>query len=150
MKRSQFSVPAAETGAIPGDFSGNRNMAWKNKGGRNATTDSAHRGSGQIAPKPSGGAKLLGHDRPSAGAAGAMARVAQASAGPREGRFLPVQKPKAGLSGRTIGQPNPKNFTPGGPGIGVAPQTQTGVDGGPNATRKPQRKGIGAAFYGEF
>lgn len=85
-------------------------------------------GSG-LAPKPSGGANLLGNDRPSMPAQGGLARVSGVSKGAAQGR-MPVQSPPANVVGQKLGQPNP--------------QTSAA------ATKKPKRKGIGAAFYGEY
>jgi hypothetical protein len=80
-----------------------------------------------------------------------MARVKAGPAGPPEGRFLPVQKPPAGLQGETIGQPDATNFNPGGPGINMGkPVSRTGVTNHPVATAKPKRKGLGSAFFGEY
>lgn len=92
------------------------------------------RGSG-MAPKPKGGIPVLGNDRPSAGASAGLARAGSepnsgsGSAG-SAGSFLPVQKPQAGLANQRTGQQNP--------------QTSAA------ATKKPKRRGIGAAFYGEY
>src|SRR5262249_37528374 len=48
MKRSQQSVPAAETGRVSGDYSGSRNYnQMPTKGGRNATTSEGRRAAGQ-------------------------------------------------------------------------------------------------------
>jgi len=60
----------------------------------------------------------------------ALAKVKPAKGAPSAGSFLPVSKPKAGLASQSVGQPNP----------------QTGAA----ASAKPKRRGIGAAFYGEY
>lgn len=83
-------------------------------------------GSG-IAPRnASAGQKT---DKLSMPAQAGLARVANVGKGNPQGR-LPVQSPPANVVGSKIGQPNP----------------QTGAA----ATAKPKRKGIGAAFYGEY
>ena len=91
-------------------------------------------GSG-LAPKPSGGANMPGNDRPSMPQQGGLARVSGAgasssgSSGPA-GSFMPVQKPVAGLANQRTGQANPNTSAA--------------------ATKKPKRRGIGAAFFGEY
>ena len=95
-------------------------------GGRN--TDVGKHGSG-LAPKPSGGAAIPGNDRPSMPTSAGLARIGSEPNGPALGR-LPIQNPPANQVGNKIGQPNP----------------QTGAA----ATSKPKRRGIGAAFYGEY
>ncbi len=84
-------------------------------------------GSG-MAPKPTGGAPILGNDRPSMPSQG-HARVKGVGTGPSL-RRLPLQSPTANVVGQTIGQPNPET--------------------GAAATAKPNRKGKGAAFFGEY
>ncbi len=87
-------------------------------------------GSG-LAPKPKGGAAIPGNDRPSMPEQGSLARVANVGASKPAGSFLPVQNnSNAGLKGPKVGQANP----------------QTGAA----ATSKPKRRGLGAAFYGEY
>lgn len=86
------------------------------------------RGSG-LAPKPSGGAAIPGNDRPSMPTQAGLARVSNVGTGQNQGA-MPVQKPPAGLQNARIGQQNP--------------QTSAA------ATAKPKRRGIGAAFYGEY
>lgn len=150
MKRSQSSVPATETGKVPGDYSGSRPfMNMPTKGGRNATTGEARRGAGQVAPRPQNSRQaLLGSSAHTAGTQGSMARVKAGGSAPPEGRFLPVQKPPAGLQGRTIGQPDPGSFNPGGPGISIGMGTKTPVTRNPIATKKPRTRAA-LAFYGE-
>jgi hypothetical protein len=144
MKRSKAFVPAAETGKAPGDGKG-QDITWKNKGGRNATTNEAKRGAGGVAPKPSGGAALLGNDRPSAPTTASMARVTDSPMGDSALR-LPVSHPTANIAHKQIGQ---READPGGPGKRISPQTRTPVTGNPVASNKPKRKGLGSAFYGE-
>ena len=102
-------------------------------------------GSG-IAPKPKGGAALTGNDRPSMPEQGGLARVRNVGAGSPQGR-LPVQSPPANVVGKRIGQ---TESLPPGPGARVAPKTQTPVTGNPVASQKPRRRGVEAAFYGEY
>ena len=152
-KRSQQSVPATEQGRVPGDASGQRNFMRMPEG--SLYTDGVKKGShargGGPAPKPRGGAKMLGHDRPTAGVQASLARVPASGGAAAAGNFLPVRKPSPGLANQRVGQANPGSFTPrSGPGIRVAPVSKAGVDGGPLASRKPKRKGLGAAFYGEY
>src|SRR5437016_4093921 len=97
MKRSQQSVPSAETGATSGDYHRQQSIKWENKGGRNATTNAGMRGSG-IAPKPSGGAAISGNDRPGMSAQAGLARVTAAGKGNPQGR-LPLQSPPANITG---------------------------------------------------
>lgn len=129
MKRSQQSVPGLEQSITASD-GGRAGMNIATKGGRNATTDQAHRGAGQVAPRPKGGANLPGNDRPGSGVQASMARVANVGSTASSGIPNPVRKPQSGLRNQAIGQPNP----------------QTGAA----ATSKPRRKGLGAAFYGEY
>lgn len=91
-------------------------------------TEKGKHGSG-IAPKPSGGANIPGNDKPTMPAQAGLARVKNVGNGQALGR-LPVQNPPANQVGNKIGQPNPKTVAA--------------------ATSKPKRKGIGAAFYGEY
>ena len=150
-KRSKAFVPATETGQAPGDGSG-QSIAWQNKGGRNATTEAARRAAGQVAPRPQASRQgLLASSSATAGTQASMARVPNAGGSPPEGRFLPVQKPPAGLRGTTIGQPDATNFDPGGPGVNMGkPVTRTSVTNHPVSTTKPKRKGLGSAFFGEY
>lgn len=96
--------------------------------------DVGTRGSG-LAPKPKGGAPILGNDRPSMPENGGLARVSgtgnspSGSSGPAAS-FLPDRKPQSGLANKRIGQQNPNTSAA--------------------ATAKPKRRGIGAAFYGEY
>lgn len=134
MKRSQSSVPAAETGALPGDSKGSRAfMNMPTKGGRNATTNESRRAAGQVAPRPQNSKQpLLGASKDTAGTVASMARVPGAgSAGAHpNGSFLPVRKPPANLVNSTVGQSLP--------------------DTGAVSTAKPKRKGLGSAFFGEY
>src|SRR6266567_1868755 len=104
MKRSQPSVPGAMTGAIPTDdgFSSNvhrQSIAGKNKGGRNATTESARRGAGQVAPRPKSASQpLLSSSSATANTQASMARVKSAGMGDRGAR-LPLQSPTANITG---------------------------------------------------
>lgn len=91
-------------------------------------TEVGKHGSG-IAPKPKGGAAIKGNDRPSMPAQAGLARVANVGNGQALGR-LPIQNPPANQVGNRIGQPNPQTAAA--------------------ATSKPKRKGLGAAFYGEY
>jgi hypothetical protein len=154
MKRSQSAVPATETGKIPGDGSGSRPFfKMPTKGGRNATTNESRRGVGGIAPKPSGGAALLGNDRPSHPVTNSMARVqnrpsAPTGKMPTAGSFTPVQNnAQANLTGQPTGQ---AEVLPRGSSSRISPQTRTPGNSSPNATGKPKRKGLGSAFFGEF
>jgi hypothetical protein len=88
-----------------------------------------------IAPKPSGGAPILGNDRPTGPEQASLARVRNTGSSPSgnsgpAGSFLPARKPQAGLSNQKIGQQNPNTSAA--------------------ATSKPKRRGVGAAFYGEY
>lgn len=85
-------------------------------------------GSG-LAPKPSGGAAIPGNDRPSMPEQAGLARVRNVGMGKADMR-LPIQNPPANQKGMKVGQPNPNT--------------------GAAATSKPKRRGIGAAFYGEY
>lgn len=92
-------------------------------------------GSG-LAPRPKGGAAMPGNDRPTMPTNGGLARVSGAgssssgSAGPA-GSFLPVQNnANANLRNTRVGQQNPNTSAA--------------------ATSKPKRKGLGAAFFGEY
>lgn len=174
MKRSQQGVPGAMTGATPSDDGFNSNshkqsIQWRNKGGRNATTEEAHRGAGQIAPRPQNSKQpLLGSSSATASAQAGLARVRAGGQG-NSGLRLPVQSPGANITGTKL--PYGDNGTPpaprGGPaGLRAGGRNQawpngalytdsikrgsSGRDGGPVATRKPARKGKGAPFYGEY
>ena len=158
MKRSRQAVPNAITGAVATDqgYAPNTNLqgiTMREKGGRNATTNESRRAAGQLAPRPQNSkAPLLGSSAHTGPTTASMARVRESGKSPAEGRFLPVQNnAMANLAGSTIGQPDPHGFNPGGPGINMGrPATRTGVTNHPVATAKPKRKGLGAAFYGEF
>jgi hypothetical protein len=146
-KRSQSFVPATETGQAAGDGRG-QGIGWKNKGGRNATTNEARRGAGQVAPRPQHSkSQLMASSAHTAPVMHSMARVKQSGGAPQAGNFLPVQRPPAGLMGSTIGQPDPHSFNPGGPGISIGPQTKTPVTGNSTATKKPKTRAA-LAFYG--
>lgn len=129
MKRSQQSVRGVEQ-SISSSDGGSINQTMPTKGGRNATTEQSHRGAGQVAPRPRGGAHILGNDLKSAPVQAGMARVKNVSSTASSGIANPVRKPVSGIRNQRIGQQNP----------------QTGA----TATVKPRRKGIGAAFYGEY
>lgn len=153
-KRTQSTIPARETGRVAGDYGGNRNFnKMPTKGGRNATTNEARRGAGQIAPRPSGGAALPGNDRPSQPVTASMARVqnrpsSPTGKGPTAGSFTPVQNnAKANLTGQPVGQ---SLVQPRGTSNRIAPKTRTPTVGNPVATNKSNRRGKGAAFYGEY
>jgi hypothetical protein len=131
MKRSQSSVPATETGKIPGDGGGSRSfMQMPTKGGRNATTNESRRAAGGMAPKPSGGAALLGNDRPSHPVQAGLARVKNTGSAASGGIPNPIQKPNSNLRNASVGQPNPNTAAA--------------------STAKPKRKGLGSAFFGEY
>jgi hypothetical protein len=146
-KRSQQAVPATETGKIPGDYSGSRQFTkMPTKGGRNATTNEAKRGAGQVAPRPQASRQgLLASSSASAPTTASMARVTDSPNGDSALR-LPLQSPKANLASKAVGQ---READPGGLGKRISPQTRTPVTNHPVATAKPRRKGLGSAFYGE-
>lgn len=102
-------------------------------------------GSG-LAPKPSGGAALLGNDRPSNPTTANLARVTDSPMGDSALR-LPVHHPTANIANRQVGQ---AEADPGGPGISMSPQTRMPVTRNPVASGKPKRKGLGSAFFGEY
>lgn len=174
MKRSQQSVPAAETGRVPGDYSGSRNYTqMPTKGGRNATTNEARRGAGQIAPRPKAAKQgLIASSSATSPAQAGLARVKGAGSSATgtkgsAGSFTPVQNnananqhgtpasyggkgtPPAqrggpsGLraGGRNQNWPNGKLYTDG---------TKAGGRGRGGELQKPKRRGLGAAFYGEY
>jgi hypothetical protein len=154
MPKYKGNVPAAEHGGIPGDYKGSRNFnKLAEKGGRNATTNESRRGAGGMAPKPSGGAAMPGNDRPSAPTGASMARVKGAGSSatgkmPTAGSFTPVQNNAlANLTGQRVGQ---AEVNPRGASSRISPQTRTPGVGNPVATNKSQRRGKGAAFYGEW
>src|SRR5579872_7373241 len=97
MKRSNQPVYGAMTGALPTDdgFSSNKhssNLTWKNKGGRNATTDEARRGAGQLAPRPQSSKQPLLSSSGSTGpTGGGLARVKTAGSASSAGSHLPIQ-----------------------------------------------------------
>ncbi len=165
--KQPMNVQAAETGGVSGDGKGSRPMRWQNKGERNATTNEARRGAGQVAPRPQASKQgLLASSSASAGTTASMARVTDSPNGDSALR-LPVSHPTANTVGTQM--PYGGNGTPpaprGGPAglraggrnqgwpngamyTDAAKKGSSGKDSGPVATRKPQRKG-GAAFYGE-
>lgn len=104
-------------------------------------------GLGKIAPKPQGGAALLGNDRPSSPDNGGLARVKKAPMGPNAGNFLPVRKPMPGLQNQRVGQ---KEMIAPGAEAQIRPQTKTAPVSNPVATNKPKRRGLGANFMGEY
>jgi hypothetical protein len=135
MKRTRQLVPTTQTGDAATD-GGSQGITMPTKGGRNATTEQSRRGAGQLAPKPSGGAALLGNDRPSHPTMSSMARVmnrpssGSGASGP-SGSFNPLQNnAMTNLRNTQVGQPNPNTSAA--------------------ATAKPKRKGLGSAFYGEM
>ena len=127
MKRTKQAVPAANTGAIPGDFKGTRGMNLPTGPSRQPNLGTSGKG---LAPKPSGGAAISGNDRPSHPQMSGYARVKNASSSAM-GSFTPVQNnAMANLHNLSVGQPNPNTAAV--------------------ATRKPKRKGLGSSFYGEY
>ena len=175
MKRSQESVPSVETGATRGDFNRSQSIAWKNKGGRNATTNAGMRSSG-IAPRPRAAKQeLIASSSATSPAQAGLARVkdarssASGTSGPA-GSFTPV-KNNANANQHGTAMPYGGRGTPpaqrGGPaGLRAGGKNQTwpngplytdaakkgssGKDSGPIASRMPKRRGKGAAFYGEY
>ncbi len=109
-------------------------------------------GSG-MAPIPSGGANMPGNAQPNHPPMNGLARVknrpsAPTGKMPSAGSFTPVQNnAMANLMGQHTGQ---AEVMPRGASARISPQTQTPVVGNPNATTKPKRKGLGAAFWGEM
>jgi hypothetical protein len=150
MKRGKQSVPKADTGAIRGDGHGSQPMSYPD-GQRNP--DKGTSGRGGIAPKPSGGAALLGNDRPSHPVTANMARVKGRPSSPTgkmptAASFTPVQNnAMANLTGQMTGQ---SEVMPRGASSQISPQTRTPMTNHPVATAKPKRRGLGAAFYGEY
>jgi hypothetical protein len=154
MKRSKAFVPATETGAAPGDGSG-QSIAWQNKGGRNATTNEAKRGAWQVAPRPlNSKSQLMGASAHTAGTVASMARVPNAGLSPARGlsgasnagSFTPVQNnAMANLTGQSTGQ---SEVLPRGNSSRISPQTRTPAHGNPLATKKPKTRAA-LAFYGE-
>lgn len=174
MKRSQQGVPGALTGAVPTDngFSSNvhnSSTQWRNKGGRNATTNEARRGAGQLAPRPQSSKQpLLSSSGATASSQAGLARVKNAGSGD-QGARMPVQSPPSNITGTKApygGQGQPPAARGGAPGLRAGGRNQTwpngpmytdsakkgssGKDSGPIATRKPARRGKGAPFYGEY
>lgn len=168
MKRSKAFVPATQTGDAAGDGRG-QGIKWQNKGGRNATTEEAHRGAGQVAPRPQASKQgLLASSSATAGTTASMARVTDSPRGDSALR-LPVSHPTANIVGSKTpyggnGQPpaarggpsglraggNNQNWPNGPAYTDGAKKGSSGKDSGPIATRKPARRGKGAAFYGEY
>jgi hypothetical protein len=143
-------VPKAETGAIPGDFAGS--IGSKIPSGPSRQPNVGTSGSG-IAPRPSGGAAMIGNDRPSHSNMGGLARVNNRPSSPTgkmptAGSFTPVQNnAMANLTGQSTGQ---SEVLPRGNSARISPQTRTATTGNPVATNKNKRRGKGAAFYGEM
>lgn len=148
-KRGMQPAKAAESGATLGDYRGTRGM-FMPKGKRN--TEIGKTGSG-LAPKPSGGADILGNDNPSHPVNGGLARVQDRPSSPTgkmptAGSFTPVQNNAlANLTGQTTGQ---AEVLPRGASARMSPQTKMPTTGNPVATEKPRRKGLGSKFYGEY
>lgn len=113
------------------------------KGPHNPNVGTHGRG---LAPRPKGGAAMQGNDRPSMPEQGGIARVRNVGTGFRGGR-MPLQNPPSNIANHPVGQ---AEAMPPGPGARVAPKTSTPVTGNPVATQKPRRRGVGAAFYGEY
>lgn len=156
MKRSKAFVPATETGAAPGDGSG-QSIAWQNKDGKNATTDQSRRAAGQLAPRPRNSKQpLLGSSAHTGPTTGSMARVQDRPSSPARGTsgaanagsFTPVQNnAMANLTGQSVGQ---AEVNPRGNSSSISPVTRTPVTPNPVAAAKPKRKGLGSAFFGEY
>ncbi len=155
-KRTNAGVPAAETGAISGDYSGSRNFnTMPTKGGRNATTNQSRRGAGQVAPRPQNSkSALIGSSAHTAPVMNNMARVRNAGSSPARGTsgaanagsFTPVQNNAlANLTGQATGQ---AEVNPRGNSSRISPQTRTPAHGNPIATKKPRTRAA-LAFYGE-
>jgi hypothetical protein len=122
------------------------------------------RGSG-MAPKPKGGANMPGNDRPSMGSQGGLARVTGTGTGDAGAR-MPVQSPKANIAGQATpygGQGTPPEPRGGPSGVRAGGKNQSwpngplyndgqkiGGHGRGGELQKSKRKGIGAAFYGEY
>ena len=147
-KRTNKAVPNTETGQIFGDGGGSSpSIQMPTKGGRNATTNEARRAAGQVAPRPQVSKQgLLGSSSATGGMTASMARVTDSPSGDSALR-LPVSHPTANIANKQVGQ---TEADPGGPGIRVGPRTRTPMTGNPLATNKPKRKGLGAAFWGEY
>lgn len=122
---------------------------FPNGGGRNPNVGT--RGSG-LAPKPKYDNPLVSQTKGSGPVGGGIARVPSAGTsatgvGNTAGSFMPVKNnANANQHGRTIGQ-SEASFSGG---ARVSPKTKTPVTGNPVATNKPQRKGLGSKFYGEY
>lgn len=154
MKRSKAFVPATQTGDAASDGQG-QSITWQNKGGRNASTNEAKRGAGQVAPRPQNSKQpLLGASKHTAGTIASMARVPNAgssparglSGAPSAGSFTPVQNNAlANLTGQSTGQ---SEVLPRGNSARISPQTRTPAHGNPVATKKPRTRAA-LAFYGE-
>jgi hypothetical protein len=166
MKRSQQSIPAAETGRVAGDYVGRRsNMQNPEKGGRNSTTNEARRGAGQVAPRPQAARQgLIASSSATAPTQASMARVKSTGKGNAQGR-MPLQSPPANITGtktQTSGTSQPPAQR-GGPARLRAGGRNQNYPNGPmyrdgtipgrgrgGELAKPKRKGLGAAFYGEY
>lgn len=167
MKRSQQSVGTTQTGDAAGD-GGTQGIQWKNKGGRNATTESAHRAAGQVAPRPKNSKEaLLGASAHMAGTTAGMARVTDSPMGDSALR-LPVQHPTANTVGTSMayggnGAPpaargGPSRLRAGGNNqswpngplyTDSAKKGSSGKDSGAVATRLSKRKQFGSNFFGD-
>src|ERR1700676_3672255 len=95
MLRNLRSIREINMSKINQKISAPGSIKMPTKGGRNATTNEAMRGSG-MAPKPTGGAPIPGNDRPTTGAQAGLARVSGAGssssgASGSSGSFMPVK-----------------------------------------------------------
>lgn len=176
-KRSNQSVPSVETGATKGDFNRSQSIQWKNKSGRNATTDEARRGAGQVAPRPQASKQgFLASSSATSPTQGGMVRVKDARSSPTgksgpAGSFTPVQNnANANLNGEPNaygGSGTPPAPRGGPPGIRAGGRNQGWPNGAMytdavkrggharqsnaiSTTKSPTRKIKGAAFYGEY
>jgi hypothetical protein len=158
MSKINQNIKAVETGALDGDGKGSRNHnMMPTKGGRNATTNEARRGAGQVAPRPQNSRQpLLGSSAHTGPTTAGMARVQdRPSSAPRgtsgaanAGSFTPVQtNAYANLTGQATGQ---NEVVPRGTSAQIAPKTRMPMTSNPVASGKPKRKGLGSAFFGEY
>jgi hypothetical protein len=175
MKRTKQGVPAAETGRVAGDYTGSRNYnQMPTKGGRNATTDESRRGAGQVAPRPKTSKQpLLSSSSATASTQAGIARVKGAGSSPTgtsgpAGSFTPVENNANANQHGTPASYGGKGTPPaqrGGPaGLRAGGRNQTwpngpmytdsskkdGAKGRGGEFQKPKRRGLGAAFYGEY
>lgn len=170
-KRSRQGVPSADTGAASGDFNRTQSITMPTKGGRNATTEAGRHAAGQLAPKPQNKQPLLAQTKGGASSQGGIARVQNARSSPTgksgpAGSFTPVRNnANANLtgtaapiqSGHVAAAPRggPAGLRAGGRNQNYPNGTQYNQNPSPNRGRggelsKPKRKGLGAAFYGEY